>query len=98
MARRDAKFDAFDAPPRPHGWRASLGGGVPLVRPSTAACRVALFVGASLSAYDQVERAPYAPRCAPPWASVVLDVEGAVAGTQFDRFARSGSARCRCCG
>ena len=48
MARRDANFDAFDAPSRPHGWRASLGGGVPLVRPSTTACRVALFVGASM--------------------------------------------------
>ena len=59
MARRDAKFDAFDAPPRPHGWRASLGGGVPLGgRRRRGASR--LFAGASLSAYDQVERAPYA--------------------------------------
>lgn len=57
---------------------------------SSAACTVQLFSQAALQTYGQIERSQYdpptSPACAPPWASIRLDVTGSVKGVQFDRY------------
>jgi hypothetical protein len=62
--------------------------GVPISRPSTRACRVDIIKNYPFDAFGKISEQPYVmPKdCPGPWAKVVLDMEGAIDGAQYDRF------------
>jgi hypothetical protein len=62
--------------------------GAPIQRPHTRSCTVNIVKNFSFDAFGKISEQAYAPPkdCPGPWALVVLDMDGAIDGVQYDRF------------
>jgi hypothetical protein len=62
--------------------------GSPILRPNTKSCSVTVVNNFQFNAFgkisEQIYQAPAA--CPPPWAKIVLEMDGHVDGAQYDRY------------
>jgi hypothetical protein len=60
----------------------------PILRPTTKSCTVTVVKDFQFDAFGKISEQPYqAPAaCPPPWAKVILELNGKVDGAQYDRY------------